>query len=403
VEHEGRNCAIPGRFKIFPLLRLNFSLRENSKHITSVDIAIAERGNRSGYPERSGMDKTTLNFVDWRGDMIYATNVSKVTIRDIHLTRDTPGATQGVVTKVSKGQVVLKIPEGFPTPDGVHNGHEMESNRRYLRKFTNISSPQVVLPDNYQVAWISTFQYKPNTRLWAFNLKYSDQIPNYQVGDLIAVKSKCCYERTSCSYFFKSSREISFERVRWTRQSRGVFRLGTNDVTIKDCQIIREKPINGQGWCLSTSDGGPQFGQPSDFHMHKVKVENFYAENTGDDALAFFNVKTDANVENAKIYDSFARSILLHESPDVKFSNVQLERSPACVNDDIGDVKKIYGDFENSVDPRTFDFLWNLIVPPSTSVRPINPPSNDNKYVNYNLKYNYDPDGLLGSNCTLIL
>ena len=75
----------------------------------------------------------------------------------------------------------------------------------------------------------------------------------------------------------------------------------------------------------------------------------------------------------------------------------------ACVNDDIGDVKKIYGDFENSVDPRTFDFLWNLIVPPSTSVRPINPPSNDNKYVNYNLKYNYDPDGLLGSNCTLIL
>ena len=54
VEHEGRNCAIPGRFKIFPLLRLNFSLRENSKHITSVDIAIAERGNRSGYPERSG-------------------------------------------------------------------------------------------------------------------------------------------------------------------------------------------------------------------------------------------------------------------------------------------------------------------------------------------------------------
>ena len=39
------------------------------------------------------------------------------------------------------------------------------------------------------------------------------------------------------------------------------------------------------------TDGGPQFGQPSDFHMHKVKVENFYAENTGDDALAFFNVK----------------------------------------------------------------------------------------------------------------
>ena len=31
LEHEGRNCAIPRGFKIIPLLRLNFSLRENSK------------------------------------------------------------------------------------------------------------------------------------------------------------------------------------------------------------------------------------------------------------------------------------------------------------------------------------------------------------------------------------
>ena len=67
VEHEGRNCAIPGRFKIFPLLRLNFSLRENSKHITSVDIAIAERGNRSGYPERSGKWNDSLNKLKFLG------------------------------------------------------------------------------------------------------------------------------------------------------------------------------------------------------------------------------------------------------------------------------------------------------------------------------------------------
>ena len=29
--------------------------------------------------------------------------------------------------------------------------------------------------------------------------------------------------------------------------------------------------------------------------MHKVKVENFYAENTGDDSLAFFNVVVSIN------------------------------------------------------------------------------------------------------------
>ena len=82
--------------------------------------------------------------------------------------------------------------------------------------------------------------------------------------------------------------------------------------------------------------------------MHKVKVVNFYAENTGDDALAFFNVKvrdelaiatcyhpilqTDATVENATIKDSFARSILLHKSPDVKFTNTTVENSPGLKN-----------------------------------------------------------------------
>merc|ERR1719445_1735794 len=157
-----------------PLEQVELFFRTGHYHIDGGDKPVFLL--KQFYPEKNGrliiagqgMDMTTLNFVDWRGDMIYATNVSKVTIRDIHLTRDTPGATQGVVTKVSKGQVVLRIPEGFPTPDEVHDGHEMESKRRYLRKYTNISSPQVVLPDNYQVAWISTFQYKPNTRLWAF-------------------------------------------------------------------------------------------------------------------------------------------------------------------------------------------------------------------------------------------
>ena len=64
-----------------------------------------------------------------------------------------------------------------------------------------------------------------------------------------------------------------------------------DDILIKDCKIVREEPINGIGWALSTSDGGPQFGQPKDAFVHKVRVENFYSENTGDDSLAFFNVK----------------------------------------------------------------------------------------------------------------
>ena len=58
------------------------------------------------------MDKTTLVFVDWLGDMIYGYNVSQVTVRDLHLTRSSPGTTQGWVRAVSAGQVVLEIPPG---------------------------------------------------------------------------------------------------------------------------------------------------------------------------------------------------------------------------------------------------------------------------------------------------
>ena len=181
---------------------------------------------------------------------------------------------------------------GFPTPAEVHNGHETDATRAYLRRFTNVSSPQVVMEDNIQLPWTGAYRVSSdNDRVWSFRLKSTDLTPNYNPGDLVGIKSKCCGSPTSCSYFFRESREIMFERVRWTRQSRGVFRLTTNDVTIKDCEIVREAPVNGLGWCLSTSDGGPQFGQPNDNHMHKVRVENFYAENTGDDALAFFNVK----------------------------------------------------------------------------------------------------------------
>ena len=142
--------------------------------------------------------------------------------------------------------------------------------------------------------------------------------------------------------------------------------------------IIENVQIGNLGWCLSSSEGGPQvslsqnmadwpydsrpyhchiidrrdnnfqfnctpcsclypthtslfqFGQPNDVWMHKVRVENFYAENTGDDSLAFFNVRvsretttglyliiipmqSQASVTNATIKDAFSRSILLHQ------------------------------------------------------------------------------------------
>lgn len=65
------------------------------------------------------MDETTLRFNDWRGHMLSANNVSKVTIRDLHLTRSSPGATQGFVRQVTAGMVVLEIPPGGLTADTI--------------------------------------------------------------------------------------------------------------------------------------------------------------------------------------------------------------------------------------------------------------------------------------------
>ena len=84
------------------------------------------------------MDRTTLNFIDWRGDMIAGNNVSKVTVRDLHLTRSTPGSMQGFVKEVRQGEIVLEIPKGIIIPS-IYNSPDREyylQGFRHLRRFT---------------------------------------------------------------------------------------------------------------------------------------------------------------------------------------------------------------------------------------------------------------------------
>ena len=60
-----------------------------------------------------------------------------------------------------------------------------------------------------------------------------------------------------------------------------------------------------------------------------------------------------------------------------------------CTNNNLNDIRKIY-DFDEYAS-RTFEFLWNLIVPPTPAPAPA-PSETRNKY---------DPNQLLGSDCTL--
>ena len=54
-------------------------------------------------------------FNDWTSDMIKIVNGSKFTMRDVHLTRSTPGATQGFVNEVRDDEIILEIPPGKST------------------------------------------------------------------------------------------------------------------------------------------------------------------------------------------------------------------------------------------------------------------------------------------------
>ena len=69
-----------------------------------------------------------------------------------------------------------------------------------------------------------------------------------------------------------------------------------------------------------------QIGQPGDGPIYNVTVENLTAENTGDDSVAFFNVVGGGVIKNCMIKDSFARGILLRNSPSTRLINNTLVR-----------------------------------------------------------------------------
>jgi len=116
-----------------------------------------------------------------------------------------------------------------------------------------------------------------------------------------------------------------------------------------------------EGDCLSTSGGGPQLGQPHDQPIHNVTVENLRAENTGDDSIAFFNVASGGVVRNCKISDSFARGILLYNSPTTALEvMLHKEKFPTTKNTSIFHIQG--NEVERCpvlfMEPSDFAFTW---------------------------------------------
>jgi hypothetical protein len=132
--------------------------------------------------------------------------------------------------------------------------------------------------------------------------------------NLICLKAKS----PGGGYAFLGSQYIKFDHVTFTENSRGVFHVGSSNNTVSNASILRGPAINGQVPCLSTSEGGPQFGQGGD-PTYGNTVINFVAQAPGDDAVAFFDddgatgptpQPAQSTIENLNIADSFARFVL---------------------------------------------------------------------------------------------
>jgi parallel beta-helix repeat protein len=268
----------------------------------------------------AGMDKTTLVFSP-AVDEIHGHEIYRVSFFGLHLTRKDYTVSQGHVVQVGPGYVDLDIQDGFPTPKDIYTNRRGEDRAQcWLRRYTDSrTDPQIILDDNVQLHWISTRLI--SGRRWRMNLGNPEQVANYKPGDLIGIKSK----HGGQAYWLSHGSDFVFEDVKWTQESRGVFRNGFDKIRISRCVVARAPAIDGQVPCLSTPDGGPQLSQLLAGSKSGNLVEDCSMTATGDDSIAFY--RTTGTIRNCRISDSFARGILLCDSASTKLENNTLIRS----------------------------------------------------------------------------
>lgn len=248
---------------------------------------------------------------------------SCVTIADMTLMQRRLEVTQGKVVSASREAVVLDIPRGFPTPAAlmaVPASRDSDDRARYwLRRYVDAPGGAQIVQNETAVRWRTAEQVVGAPNRWRFSIAGWRRTPVFPQGALIAVKTKSGGQ----AYRFTNGRNITFRGVRWINDSRGKFR-GVNNVTVENCRIGRPPPLNGVGFVVSTSGGGPQIGHTADALTTGHLVQDNVFEATGDDAVAFAHAS--GTIRNNRISD-VNRGVLLAGSPDVKLENNTLVRA----------------------------------------------------------------------------
>ncbi len=265
----------------------------------------------------AGIDATTLvQDHDLAG--IFSHSPSKhITIENLHLTTPKMKVTQGWITKISGNTIWLRVPPGFPTPTSLWESRTFGVGK-YLREATNSNTSPQFIPGEGQVPYTAVVQEGD-----LFKVTLGRDAPStWTVGDLLAYKSK----NGGSAYFIMGAEDWVFNNVRWSGETRGVFRGGPKHLRFTNVEIRRPLPINGVQPILTSPAGGPQINQPSDTRGSDVVFDHFMAEGTGDDAVAFFNMGTSV-VKNSTIKNSFARGININNS-DVTTNDDVLINAP---------------------------------------------------------------------------
>ena len=145
----------------------------------------------------AGREETILE-VDPRNTLLTGKRVERLTIRDLQFRKSQELTSQGTVAEVGQGFVNLLITPEFPGLDAIYD--KTSSTGRYLRKFQNVDGKCEILEEkNQQVPW-KDYQ-KVGEREWRVLLKQESKVVDYQVGQLVGVKSKCCGNRKSVFFF----------------------------------------------------------------------------------------------------------------------------------------------------------------------------------------------------------
>jgi len=369
----------PGRFEV----GMHREIDSNKGVIDFTDVVTRDRTNWiiiRGWGHNPLQPKSTTLVTSVKNHTITGWNSTGIHWEHVHFTKDRMKVSQGKIVTTSTSVdpphwAVIKLEVGFPSlndyrdpPQGPEKSYgifnrTLEHGRK-LRIFTNVdSAPRYVRLNG-----------KPGGIVWTDPAKLPDEPGRFDrrwrvtLHDLprgmsarslfprdtaVGIKSK----HGGQAYRFFGGSRIRFSHVRWTHESRGLFR-NVDRAEVLHSHVgydpeLQNNHFQRVRWYdnsigsrtnikpyLSTSAGGPQFGQPQDnvFNFtcypkysgclplasnvegnsggrdHVVMGNRFL--NLGDDPVAVFNVGKGVSIKNNRIIGSSAREILSYSTCD---------------------------------------------------------------------------------------